>query len=61
MYVCTQGKDSQNKAAEMLKKANIANPDDQGVSDLASGLRAFKILATTTMDKLKSLFVDEQP
>ncbi len=61
MYVCTQDKESKSKAAEMLKKANIANPDDKHVSDLASGLRVYEISATTSMEKLRSLFVVEQP
>jgi hypothetical protein len=45
----------------MQKKANIADPDDKLVKDLASGLGAFKISAATTLEAFKGMFVDEQP
>jgi hypothetical protein len=62
MYVCTQKtKDGKDKAAEMLKKASIADPDDKLVIDLASGLRAYQISAATTVEDFKGMFLDEQP
>jgi hypothetical protein len=45
----------------MQEKANIADPDDKLVKDLASGLGAFKISAATTLEAFKGMFVDEQP
>jgi hypothetical protein len=61
MYVCTQTHDGKSKAAEMLKKASIADPDDKLVMDLASGLRAYQISAATTVEDFKGMFLDEQP
>ncbi len=60
MYVCTQAKECTKKAAEMQEKANIADPDDKLVKDLASGLGAYKISAATTLEDFKGLFVVEQ-
>ena len=60
MYVCTQNKARQDKAADLQEKANIADPDDKLVTDLASGLRAYKISASTTVEDFKGLFVVEQ-
>ncbi len=60
MYVCTQTKEGKSKADELLKKANIADPDDKSVMDLASGMRAYKISASTTAEDFKDMFMVEQ-
>ncbi len=60
MYVCTQTNEGTSKADELLKKANIADPDDKIVMDLVSGMRAYKISASTTVEDFQGLFMVEQ-